>query len=155
MSMLNEPDHWKPDAQLEHDARTSSDALSASVQMLNSATLPMAPSDAQPPAADVPVTAEDMPIEVQGLLKSYALKEIVWAKPMSRHTVVLLILTRGGEAAERWLWSQCSREEMCDLLRRFQAAGADNEERAFLRAKLNLTEEDIPPRPTGFIRWRG
>ncbi len=115
----------------------------------------MATADDREHPSKVPITAEDMPIEVRGLLKSYNYKDIVWADPMCRHTVVVLILTRRYEAAERWLWSQCSREEVCDLLRRFQAAGADNEERAFLRAKLNLTEEDIPPRPTGFVRWRG
>jgi hypothetical protein len=101
------------------------------------------------------MSAEDMPIEVQRLLKSYDLSQLLWAVPQDRHAIVVAILTRGDEAAERWLWEQCSRESVRALLRKYHGAGCDNEGRAILREKLGLTEDELPPRPFASVPWRG
>jgi hypothetical protein len=97
----------------------------------------------------------DLPFEVQCLLKSYDLAALEWASPRVRHTVVVQILTRGNDDAERWLWATLSRDEVCDLLRQFGGAGADNEGRVVLRQKTGLTEEELPPRPFPGVPWRG
>ena len=102
-----------------------------------------------------PVTGEDLPTEVRALLKSYALKELRWAVPEHRHAIVGRILTRGDSVAEHWLWTHCSRESVKTLLRRFGGAGFDDEDRDVLRKKLDLTEQDLPARPFGAMRWRG
>lgn len=102
-----------------------------------------------------PVTAKDLPIEVRRLLKSYDLAELRWDEPMVRHTVIVEVLTRGDENAERWLWATLTRDEVRALLRDFGGAGTDNEGRVVLRQKAGLSEEELPPRPFGFVPWRG
>jgi hypothetical protein len=101
------------------------------------------------------VTAKDLPIEVQCLLKSYDLASLQWESARVRHTIIVQILTRGNEDAERWLWATLTREEVRHLLRQFGGAGADNEGRVMLREKTGLTEEELPPRPFGSLPWRG
>ena len=106
-------------------------------------------------AFEVPVTAEDMPIEVQRLLKSYALNELRWSVPEDRHAIAVEILTRGNAAAERWLWRLISGDDVRSLLRSFGGAGCDDAGRAVLREKMGLTERDVPRRPFRAIPWRG
>mgnify|MGYP005607771973 CR=1 FL=1 len=101
------------------------------------------------------LSAADMPIEVARLLKSYDLHELHWGVPRDRHAIVVAILTRGDATAERWLWQHSSREAVRALLREFQGAGCDNEGRAVLREKLEMTEEELPPRPFASVPWRG
>jgi len=101
------------------------------------------------------MTAVDMPIEVRRLLKSYDLSELRWLVRQDRHAIVVAILTRGDEAAERWLWRHCSREAVREVLREFHGAGCDNEGRAVLREKLGMTEHELPPRPFSSVPWRG
>jgi hypothetical protein len=72
-----------------------------------------------------------------------------------RHTIVVQILTRGNDDAERWLWANLTLEEVRDLLQQFGGAGADNEGRVVLRQKTGLTEKELPPRPFGNLPWRG
>lgn len=103
-----------------------------------------------------PVTAEDMPIEVRRLLKSYDLGDLHWAEPRDRYAIVIQVLTRGSDEAERWLWSMCTRDEIRELFRQFGGAGCgDNEARAVLRMKLALTVDELPDRPFAPVPWRG
>lgn len=105
--------------------------------------------------SDVPVTGHDLPPSVRALLKPYNLDDVRWTVPEHQHLIVVEILTRGAPSAERWLWTQSRREAVRDLLRRFGGSGADNQGRAILRQKMDLTEHDVPPRPCGFVPWRG
>lgn len=107
------------------------------------------------PTSPALVTAMDLPLEVQCLLKSYDLAALQWECAMTRHTIVVQVLTRGNEDAEHWLWATLSRDEVRDLLRQFGGAGADNEGRVVLRQKTGLTEEELPPRPFPGVPWRG
>lgn len=105
-------------------------------------------ADSSKAAADVarePVV--DLPGAVRRLLDSTVAREPRWAVPEERHTIVVEILTRGDDAAERWLWSQTSREDARSLLRRYGGAGFDDEARDILRRKMGLTERDVPRRP--------
>jgi hypothetical protein len=88
----------------------------------------------------------ELPAEVLALLHAEA-GPLRWRVPEERHGIIVEILTHGSEAAESWLWSQSSREEVRALLRRFGGAGYDDEAREILRRKMGLTELDIPPRP--------
>lgn len=101
------------------------------------------------------MTAASMPIEVQRLMKSYALESLDWAVPADRHAIVAQILTRGDAAAEQWLWSQMTRDEVRSLVRRFAGAGCDEQGRELLRRKLGLSENDVPTRPFAPLPWRG
>jgi hypothetical protein len=66
------------------------------------------------------------------------------------------MLVRGDDEAERWLWSMCTRNAICDLFRQFGGAGCgDNDARALLRLKLGLTVEELPDRPFATFPWRG
>jgi hypothetical protein len=99
-------------------------------------------------------TAEHFPIEVRRLLKSYALDALRWADPEHRNVIVLEILTRGEDIAQRWLWSRCTLDEARALVVAHGAGGQDNEARALLRGKLGLTERELPPRPFDDVPWR-
>jgi hypothetical protein len=100
-----------------------------------------APTDA---AASMAV---DLPIAVRRLLDSSPAREPRWALPEERHTIVVEILTRGDDAAERWLWSQTSKDDVRSLLRQYGGAGFDDEARDMLRRKMGLSERDVPRRP--------
>jgi hypothetical protein len=91
------------------------------------------------PATELPAEVAELIHDGEGPLR--------WRVPEERHGIVVEILTHGSEAAESWLWSQNSREEVRALLRRFGGAGYDDEAREILRRKMGLTELDIPPRP--------
>ena len=113
-------------------------------------------SSTEKPNVNPPVTALDMPIEVRRLLKSYAFEELHWAEPRDRYIIVIEILTRGDDEAERWLWNLCTHEEIRSLFREFAGAGCgDNHARAHLRDKLGLSIEEIPDRPFPPFPWRG
>jgi hypothetical protein len=117
--------------------------------------LTMSSSGGQP-SASPPVTAADMPIEVRRLLKSYEFEELRWAEPRARYIIAIEILTRGDDEAEQWLWSLCTRNEIRELFRQFEGAGCgDNDARALLRSKLELTVDAIPDRPFPPFPWRG
>lgn len=96
-----------------------------------------------------------MPIEVRRLLKSYSLDALDWTVAEDRHVIVVQILTRGDEAAEQWLWSQVTRDEVRALVRTFAGTGCDDEGRELLRRKLELSESDVPRRPFAPVPWRG
>jgi transposase-like protein len=96
--------------------------------------------------AEVEEPSVELPAEVLELLPAEP-GPLRWRVPEERHGIVVEILTHGNEAAESWLWSQNSREEVRALLRRFGGAGYDDEAREMLRRKMGLTELDIPPRP--------
>jgi hypothetical protein len=91
--------------------------------------------------------AVDLPIAVRRLLDPATAGEPRWAVPEERHAIVVEILTRGDDAAERWLWSQTSKEDARSLLRRYGGAGFDDEARDLLRRKMGLSEQDVPRRP--------
>jgi hypothetical protein len=107
-------------------------------------------SDAESSKAAMDVAASivvDLPIAVRRLLDSASSPEPRWAVPEERHAIVVEILTRGNDAAERWLWSQTSKEDARTLLRRYGGAGFDDEARDVLRRKMGLSERDVPRRP--------
>jgi hypothetical protein len=107
------------------------------------------PRASSPDSSRAAVTASlvDLPSAVRRLLDSPPAPEPRWAVPEERHAIVVEILTRGDDAAERWLWSQTSKEDARSLLRSYGGAGFDDEARDLLRRKMGLSERDVPRRP--------
>ena len=95
----------------------------------------------------------NLPISVAQLIKSYDLSALRWERADDRYVVVREILDRGSADARHWLATQLSREDIRKLLCEFRGAGFDESGRAKLRAEFDLTEEDIPVRPS--IPWNG
>lgn len=92
------------------------------------------------------VTAENAPLEVRQLLKTYDPKQLRWAEPCARLTIVTEILTRGESVAKNWLGLVLPEEEVRELIKWGRGTGCSEPYRKLLRKQLKLTTEDIPVR---------
>jgi enoyl-CoA hydratase/carnithine racemase len=99
-------------------------------------------------------TAQEAPVAVRRLLKSYDPAALRWAESNERYAVVRAILLKGDEEARAWLGSILRREEVRELVRAHRGAGCSEPERAKLRHDLRLSRRDIPVRPYIGLRWR-
>jgi hypothetical protein len=99
-------------------------------------------------------TAQEAPVAVRRLLKSYDPAALHWRESNDRYAVVRAIIVRGDEEAKAWLRGMLRREQVRELVRAYRGAGCSEPERAKLRHDLRLSRRDILVRPYIGLRWR-
>jgi hypothetical protein len=92
-------------------------------------------------------TAQDAPVVVRRLLKSYDPAALHWDIADDRYAVVVAILTRGNAEARAWLSGVLSYNEIRELVRSYAGASCAEPDRARSREQYQLTTTDIPRKP--------